>query len=159
LRLLHTLKGLAATLGADSLSSEAGHCERQLAANPSPVHAMKIAREAAAAIAAVLPGLTALAGALAAAAAAAAPAAAVAASPADPIDTEVVVTDLRALIVQLQRADMAATDAFEALLQKADPLLSRHLQPIGEAISALDFAGALTVCTALIGEIAAGEPA
>jgi two-component system sensor histidine kinase/response regulator len=155
LRLLHSLKGLAATMSATALAAAAARSEEQLAAGPAPDAAAAIAGEAAAAIAAAGPGLAALLQALQAADApnAAPP------TPAALLDAGTALTALRAMTGQLQNADMAATKAMAELQRQFGGPLRRQLLPINDAIGALDFEHALRLCDGLINELTDGQPA
>ena len=163
-RLLHTLKGLAATLGAIALSAEAARGEKQLAGAAAPVEAADVAERACAAIATAGPGLAALLAALQAVqAAGAGPGAVPGTAPATTLDTHALQTLLRAMAGQLRNADMAATDAMAELQRQFGAALGEQLRPMDEAIDALDFERALSLCNALanewINELADGQPA
>ena len=56
---------------------------------------------------------------------------------------------LQELAAALRDADMRAVDVFETLKQTPGALDEAALQPLGEAIAALDFETALTICRAL----------
>ena len=64
-RLLHTIKGLAATLGASALASTAASAEKTMAANPTQAQSLAATEQTCNAIAAALPGLHAVLQALA----------------------------------------------------------------------------------------------
>ena len=142
-RLLHTLKGLAATLGAMALAAEAAQGEQQLAAGPTPAKAAALAQRACAAISAASPGLATLLQALQAAEKANT-------APPTAFDGTALVTILRAMAEQLQNADMAATDTMAEMQRRFGGALGDQLQPIDGAIGALDFESALRLCKKLI---------
>ncbi len=135
-RLLHTVKGLAATLGAMALSQAAGDGERQLGGPAAASDLPAISAAASTAIAAAVPGLETLARALAA------PQTAPGHSVAAPLDTQALGAALAALGELLDNYDMAATDAMEQLRQQFGPALGQALQPLDDALGRLDFAAA-----------------
>ena len=136
-RQLHTLKGLAATLGADALAGAAAQAERALAdAAHSPAAVLDAA---CAAIAQALPGLAALASAMA--------------PPAARHDAKQAGSQaelehgLEALAELLRNADMAATDAIDRLQQQHSGPHAERLAALGAAIARLDFEHALHLCS------------
>jgi PAS domain S-box-containing protein len=146
-QLLHTLKGLAATLGAPALAAQAARAEQLLegAAGPAvPADAIAYARSA---ITAALPGLAALQRALQPAPARDERPAAAPSPNAGSLDAA-----LQALAAQLRQADMAATDAMDTLLRQFGGALGTRLAPLDEAIGRLDFERALQLCLDLIGD-------
>ena len=147
-RLLHTLKGLAATLGAMVLSDEAARGETRLAQGGRPEDLAEAIPRACAAISAAEPGLAALLKALHDAPGKAAHTT----SPA-PLDTLALRNALLALAEPLRNADMAATDALANLLGRFGANTGNRLQPLDEAIGALDFERALRLCDKLIHEL------
>ena len=56
---------------------------------------------------------------------------------------------LRELGALLENSDMAACDALSVLLQQAGAALTDTLQPLADAVDALDFAVAATLCAQL----------
>ena len=164
-RLLHTLKGLAATLGATALAAEAGRGEKELNYLPratesaaAPADASAAAQSAVHAMRAAGPGLAALLHALHAAAASNSPPSSgpVAATPS--LDRHALGRALRGLAEQLRSSDMAATDAVIELQRGFGAALGAPLQTLGDAIGALDFERALRHCNALIGELMESQP-
>ncbi len=158
-RLLHTLKGLAATLGATALADTAALAEQQVqaacTAPASPASAADLAGAAqrvAGAIGSAAPGLEALLRALQIAHDAGPRQGTMPALQEAP-DQDAVVSALRAMMVQLDNSDMSATDAIVDLRQGVGAALARELEPIDSAIAALDFARARRDCEALIGEL------
>ena len=143
-RLLHTLKGLAATLGAMALAEQAAEAEKQLGSVAAPIALDGMC----AAIDAAVPGLATL---LALLQGAPIPPAGCAM----PADNGALQTALKALAVQLGQADMAATDTMEALHRRFGGAVSGPLQALDEAIAVLDFERALLLCDDLIAAPAA----
>jgi HPt (histidine-containing phosphotransfer) domain-containing protein len=144
---LHTLKGLAATLGANALAAEAAQGEKRLASGAATDVATDAVAAACRAIAAAEPGLVALLQALQAAQAADAQAPT---TPAEALDADVLQAELRLIAEQLRNADMAATDAMVALQRRFGVSIGLLLQPLDEAIGGLDFERALSLCDDLI---------
>jgi CheY-like chemotaxis protein len=144
---LHTLKGLAATLGANALAAEAAQGEKRLASGAATDAATDAVAAACRAIAAAEPGLVALLQALQAAQAADAQAPT---TPAEALDADVLQAELRLIAEQLRNADMAATDAMVALQRRFGVSIGLLLQPLDEAIGGLDFERALSLCDDLI---------
>jgi HPt (histidine-containing phosphotransfer) domain-containing protein len=142
-RLLHTLKGVAATLGAMQLSAVAGQGEKLMAAGPGGAQAAAVTQQAREAIAQAGPKLGAL---LAALQAATAPSQATNA----PIDNAALRAALLSMAGQLQNADMAATDAMAELQRVYGATIGDRLQSLDEAIGALDFERAAALCDTLI---------
>ena len=138
-RQMHTLKGLAATLGADALAAAAAQAERQLAdAQQSPAAVLSAAGEA---IARASKSLAALARAMAPPAAAHASPGVASASSAGDLER-----GLQALAALLRSADMSATDAIENLQQRHAGPHAARLAALGDAIATLDFEHALQLC-------------
>jgi PAS domain S-box-containing protein len=143
-QLLHTLKGQAATLGAMALAEQAAQAETQMGGAAAPIALVSTALATlCAAIDAAVPGLATLlqvwqlgptpqAGGT------------------TPLDTDALQTALQSLAVQLRQADMAATDAMEALQARFGAALGGRLQALDEAVAVLDFERALRLCDGLI---------
>ena len=154
-RWLHTVRGVAATLGAGALAAEAGRAERALAtaalsagagtAADTAADTEPVLRQAADRLAAAVPGLNALLQALADLAGSGA----VAAGPHDP---RAAAQALRGLASLLQSADMAAMEAFAALQRDQAGALGDRLAPLEAAVHGLDFPRALALCQALLEE-------
>jgi CheY-like chemotaxis protein len=143
-RLLHTLKGVAATLGADSLAAEAARCEKQLHPGCTPADARQAVVRACAAIEAAALPLHALLQAL---------------RPAEPvppasagtaIDHNALRLGLRQLAELLRNSDMAALQALAGLQAEVPGALGERFQALGAAINGLDFDPALRHCTHLL---------
>ncbi|WP_395701994.1 PAS-domain containing protein [Aquabacterium sp.] len=140
---MHTLKGVAATLGAVPLAEQAAQAEAGLrrAASAGIAPDPALAGQLADAIAQALDGFDDLIGDLQALQpAAAAPAAR------DPAALRALLPPLLQL---LQASDMAATDAFAALQAAHEEAWADALQPLAEAMSALDFERAAQCCEQL----------
>jgi CheY-like chemotaxis protein len=156
---LHTLKGLAATLGANALAAEAAQGEKQLASGAAIDAATDAVAAACRTIAAAEPGLVGLLHALQAAQATDAHASA---APAEALDAHALQAQLRSIAEQLRNADMAATDAMVALQRRFGVSIGPLLQPLDEAIGGLDFERALSLCNDLIhhgaAQVAAEHP-
>jgi HPt (histidine-containing phosphotransfer) domain-containing protein len=143
-RLLHTLRGLAATLGASALSAAAAQAERRLAGGDAA--AADLARavgEALAAIDAATPGLTGLMQALSESRAEAPPA--VHRGGSDTVRTALV--ELAAL---LDNSDMRATELMTDVRRQHGAALGPAGQALDDAVQALDFTGALARCRTLV---------
>ncbi len=69
-------------------------------------------------------------------------------APATPLDAPALRSALQALAHLLASADMAATDAMEALKRQFGAALGVRLQAMDEAIDALEFDRALGLCNA-----------
>jgi two-component system, sensor histidine kinase and response regulator len=154
--LLHTLKGLAATLGASALAAEAAQGETRLAGGATAAEAADSVARACRALTEAEPGLVVLLQALQAADAAPA---ATASAPAAAPDLDGLHAELRSIAEQLRNADMAATDAMVALQHRFGVALGPLLQPLDEAIGELDFERALHLCSDLIANAVAGDDA
>jgi two-component system sensor histidine kinase/response regulator len=142
--LLHALKGLAATVGADGLAAHFAAEEKALADDPALQSLTRIAAQVEAAVADALPGLAGLLTVLQLKAQPGVPSAVSAAGPLD------LGTALQSLAGLLQRADMAATDAMEHLWSRFGTLPGHSLLPLREAVCELDFDRAAALCQALI---------
>ncbi len=146
-RTLHTLKGLAATLGAGALAAQAALAEQRLHDQPAAAERAIAALQAA--IAQSLPTLIALNGALDT------PAAEPPARPGTSAPGSAAGPGRRALLEALEPllagSDMQATALAEALRGAADPALLA----LADAVDALDFERALELCRSLRAEVAA----
>ncbi len=171
-RSLHTLKGLAATLGALALSACAAQAEQRLAAGPgldrAEVHAalQQAVRAATPALNALLVQLESAVAATAAAAVAAPAAAATPATKpsatadpgwparpphaATPVLLHATLTRLAALLAE---SDMQATEVVATLQQQAAGRAWPDLAALDDAVAGLDFERAAALCQRLILEI------
>jgi len=150
LRLLHPLKGLAAGLGDSALAAAAARAEQQLAGAVEPAQARAAIEAVCSAMGSAGPRLGALLRALQAESAFATPTAPAVAS----FDRAAFAPALRALAEQLRNADMAATDAMDALLLAFGSGPAERLRAMDEAIARLDFEHALRLCDGLIARTA-----
>ncbi|WP_284616750.1 CHASE domain-containing protein [Aquabacterium humicola] len=135
-RVAHSLKGLAATLGAQRLSEAALAAEQAMAQAPVPADVADRLHEATVLAARELRRVAERLAAAAAAAPASAP----------PKDAAALLARMGPLAALLRESDMAATDAFAELQQAAQPGWQRALQPLGDAMARLDFDAALRAC-------------
>jgi two-component system, sensor histidine kinase and response regulator len=147
-RELHTLKGVAATVGAVSLARLAGQTESQLAsAPPAAVEVECLTRVAAAidAAAASMAGLCATLDELLAPAAGAAP------DPGPttlaPADAAVLTGLLRALQRLLRASDLDAIGALQTVRAQVPAAAGGRLDALETAIESLEFESALTTCS------------
>ncbi len=146
-RLVHTVKGVAATLGLKALAKAAADAEAALL-GPHTAEAQAALTDALHQSAmSALQATTYLQEALAQ----------IAQSPAVPTPHGGARTaDLRdvldELVALLEAADMRAVDVFEQLQQAHAGQLHSELQPLGDAIAELDFERALTLCQPLLVE-------
>ena len=140
---LHTLKGLAATLGARDLAQGLARLETRLrpAAEPAE-HAAWVAELQRLADA----GATALAPALRQYPRSAAPAPD--AQSAAQLDAARLARELQALCALLQAADMQALARYQELRQVHGAALAQAIAPLDAAMAALDFEAALHLCRA-----------
>ena len=171
LRLLHTIKGVAATLGAQRLAEQAEWGEKHLSDSASPAQARQAVAQVCTALDAARPALAALLADLGSAADGPASPAAASAAPLNPAALREVLQQLAGL---LQDADMAAVDLLGRLQQQwghtfattgALPLAAPFDDPfdvtfgnrfadqmtaLDNAVARLDFEPALRHCQALI---------
>jgi HPt (histidine-containing phosphotransfer) domain-containing protein len=180
--LLHTLKGLAATVGATALSNVAAQCERQVVGASGPdatAVAAPVVAQVCSAIAAAGPPLSELLQALSDASVeapsrSAPPAPAPGDAPklesngvtsgtlpmsAAALDALALPAELTKLAALLRDADMAATDAVIELLSRWGNTLGAPGQEMDEAIDELDFERALSLCQTMIDELNETLPA
>ena len=150
-RLLHTLKGLAATLGANTLASAADWAEKQFAVQTNNLGSEHVAivRQICGEIDAIAPDLERLLLALHAAQEAAAPASEINA-PATPPDAQAIRATLEALAEQLKNSDMGAIHTVGQLLKAAPPFAKDQLAALDDAVNNLQFEQALPLCQALL---------
>jgi len=159
-RLMHTLKGLAATLGLKPLAEVANGAEKTLLGTETPGQHAALAEALHAAAPAALQAIAQLAGALQQATRAPeaqAEAEASNGSANGQASARGLRDALRELMGLLRSADMRALDVFEQLQQnhaaQMQTTQQTTLQPLDDAIAALDFERALAQCQALTEEI------
>jgi len=143
-RTLHTLKGLAATLGMPALAEAAAAAERRVSAVGAGGDARPACASVGAALAAALPALATLALRLDAADAAAEPAAH------QPGEGAALHAALAKLALLLEQSDMRATELTPTLRRLAHPALGPRLAQLDAAVDALDFARAAPLCRQLL---------
>ncbi len=146
-RALHTLKGVAATLGVDDLASLAAQGEKQLAGDCSAALIRQVAAQACSAIGAAGPPLDALLQALQPG---------LAGTPtraATPADRPALQQGLRQLAELLRNADMAAVDLLASLQRQFAGTLDERFRALDEAVAGLDFDPALGHCTHLLADL------
>jgi PAS domain S-box-containing protein len=164
-RLMHTLRGVAATLGAGQLADQAGLAERTLmdamaadSESAGVAHAVLLAcvENACVAMACALPGLTELLRVMQEdAGEAAAPAGAKMASLAQMPAAEQagLALSLSDLLLRLQDSDMEAVQFMSALQTRYAAALGERLRLMDEALGRLDFEAAIAPCKALLSEV------
>ena len=146
-RLIHTLKGLAATMGALPLAQEAAAAEKMREDDAGSTDVTRATERVCAAIDAALPGLEAVLSALQQSDPAAQPTSATfAASP----DNQALKAALQRLLKHLKNSDMAALHAMDEVQQGYEGAPGEPLKPLQSAIDHLDFASAVPLCEALL---------
>jgi CheY-like chemotaxis protein len=149
-RLMHTFKGVAATLGAERLARVIGTTERQLADAGQDERADGWVAALRASVQDTTRDFEALMPALREAADPSPPTG----DDATPPDPTGLSRDLAELTALLVRTDMQAVDVFEALRGRHSPHFAQALAPLQEAITALDFERAREYCAILTRRIA-----
>ena len=146
-RLLHTLKGLAATMGALSLAQTSAAAEKMMASATGPTDCIQATDQVCAAIDAALPGLNAVLNALQQIDHTGPPShiAGVA-----PPDNQALLTALQRIKHYLKNSDMSAIQDMNEVQKRYASVLGDALNPLREAIHNLDFASALPLCEALL---------
>ena len=137
-RAAHTLKGVAATLGAEALSAIAAQFERALKRNSEPDELMRLSELLVDALAQAIAALERAAEQLA-------PAADLAV-PANEFDRCAFERTLDALVLALVDSNMAALDHFAELRALATTPLVAPLRLVDDALGRLDFRSALDAC-------------
>ncbi len=147
-RLLHTLKGLAATLGAMALSNEAASAEKIMTASPSAELVLTTADQAGSAIAKALPGLQALLAALQQDHSQSTDSAN--AGTAHSLDRPALLAALQAMQRLLETSDMESMNTMAELQQQFGESLGDEIVELEAAMADLDFDAALPLCKALL---------
>ena len=147
-RLLHTLKGLAATLGAMALSNEAASAEKIMTASPSAELVLTTADQAGSAIAKALPGLQALLAALQQDHSQSTDSAN--AGAAHSLDRPALLAALQAMQRLLETSDMESMNTMAELQQQFGESLGDEIVELEAAMADLDFDAALPLCKALL---------
>jgi HPt (histidine-containing phosphotransfer) domain-containing protein len=149
-RLLHTVKGVAATLGAEALAAEASKHESTLSAQSGSAAALQAIFDAEQSLARASPGLSRLLEALQEFAQAPNPGlSALPLSESEWLSRRV---SLQRLAGLLRNSDMAALDAVGLLRGHFGGALGERLQALDAAVNALDFDAALRHCEDLLAE-------
>ena len=163
-RAMHSLKGVAATLGAMRLAAAAAHGEQQLSSNRPIDEAQQTIARACEAIGATQPALAALLQTLQRENDAAAAKPGVAAGPggtfavADGARREAALRAALLVLAELLRnSDMSALRAMDAMRQEFDGEWGASLIALGEATAALDFGRAQQLCRELAGTLVEGQ--
>ncbi len=153
-RLMHTIKGLAATLGLKPLAEVANDAEKALLGTETPGQHAALADALHAAAPAALQAIAQLSGALQQATQAPETAAEAGNGKDNGQASAQGLRDaLSELMGLLRSADMRAVDVFEQLQQTHAAQLQTALQPLDDAMAALDFERALAQCQALTEEL------
>jgi CheY-like chemotaxis protein len=147
-RSLHTLKGLAATLGAMALSAEGANAERIMATNPTAELALATAHQVERAIVKVLPGLQSLLDFLEKDHQGAGTGSDASADPA--LDRPGLLAALQSMENLLEASDMESMNAMADLQQKFGVALGDEIAALEAAMADLDFDGALPLCKTLV---------
>ncbi len=139
-RALHTLKGVAATLGAGALAEQAALGERQLLGTGGVASVQTVVDTTSACINAAVPALSSLLQAMDGEAPAAV----------GKVERQQVQQDLHLLAELLRNSDMAATQALTGLRGQFDGALGERFKTLDQAVANLDFDAALPHCTELL---------
>jgi CheY-like chemotaxis protein len=156
-RLLHTLKGLAATLGAMVLSTEAASAEKALAANTGLQQSVHAIDAVCAAIDHAVPGLQGLLHALQQDRQRVGADQGEEGASSQPLDRAALVQALQALLELLQAADMQALAAMADVQQQFGVALGEELSALDEAMADLAFDQALPLCQDLLARFATAD--
>ena len=146
-RLLHTLKGLAATLGVPTLADAAGQAERVMAARPAATERQRVAATILQSITDAIAPLTTLQSAIQTTlqSDAGRP------CTATPGDADAAAASMRELIQLLENSDMRATEVMATLQQQwGTDTSGPALRELDEAVCRLDFERALGLGKALL---------
>jgi HPt (histidine-containing phosphotransfer) domain-containing protein len=146
-RLLHTLKGLAATMGVSLLAEQAATGEKMMTIAVTPADFRIAAERVRAAIDAALPGLDAL---LSTLQLGPKPGGLIAEPGGEPPAASALQAALQALALHLKNSDMAAIQAMADVQHRFGSLVGQQLGPLQSAVDNLDFASALPLCEALM---------
>jgi two-component system sensor histidine kinase/response regulator len=141
-RMLHTLKGLSATVGASALSQTALQLEKTCKGDIAQLDAGDLVDQLQKAITLAMQRIAPVL-------AHYAPAPQTVEQAATPLDVALFHKDLQAMVLLLSHSDMRAMDAHTQLQQRFGAHLQAQLQPLREAMDKLDFAAALKICEGL----------
>ena len=150
---LHSLKGLAGTMGATDLAAQAGLAEKQLAGDITAAAARLQVLNINAQIGEILPHLEALLSTLQPPVLAPEIITELAPEVTQKLDEPALLHSLESLLVQLRNSDMAATNASVQVQEKFGAALGKHLEPLNLAMASLDFEQATDCVLALITSI------
>ena len=156
-RVLHTLKGLAATVGARHLAAVAARLEHKVRSGALPHEHIDMRQTLHSAIDALADSLVPVLQQYqeAADSQAAMDAAGVAGEAPMPLNRVALTRDLASLNTMLGNFDMVAIDAFALIKKTYGASLAQALRPLEDAMSILNFAAAQDVCAALTQEFGA----
>ena len=143
-RELHTLKGLAATIGVTALATLAAEAEARLAGGSPAGDEAECVRRVRAGIDTAVGPLASLCDALDGGEGA--PAAAVPRAALSPVDTAVLASHLRTLQGLLQASDLDAADALQTLRGQLPSAAGARLDALETAVESLEFESALSNC-------------
>lgn len=152
-RLLHTLKGLSSTLGANALASMLRAAETALKSD-SAVGLQELAESLRLAMGTTQQALQLLIDQYKAQASKSAPAATPGAPDSQALDLPALREDLQALLTMLRASDMAALDAFSSLRERHGSLDPTLIEPLDAAMANLDFVQAALACDDLARQLA-----
>lgn len=144
---LHSLKGLASTMGATALANHAALAEKQLAGKISLKEATWQVNSINTVISETLPHLNTL---LVAMQPNTAQHSEVRSNPHESVDQQALTQALTTLMGQLKNADMAAMTTMDKLAHDFESVFPELLPPLRIAINNLDFTIALRLCLALL---------
>jgi HPt (histidine-containing phosphotransfer) domain-containing protein len=147
-RLMHTLKGLAATVGANALSRFAQETELKLKQGAVTGQAEEMVLQTRSAIETAAQTLQALV--LKLASERPQPSGARSAESDVPLDPGQVCDDLTELLALLRQADMDAMKVYARLAEQHGPALGAALTQLDNAMEALDFGEAARLCEDLV---------
>ncbi len=150
MRALHTVKGLAATLGLDALAAEASGAERRVAARWPSDEASSVCADVGARLAATLPGLARLAQDLQHRPAPAAKSTAQHDAVHSPRDLAAWTQQLEHLAALLEQSDMQATELLPGLRALAPDPADQRLDELDTAVGSLQFETAAMLCRRLL---------
>jgi PAS domain S-box-containing protein len=150
-RALHTLKGLAATVGARHLSLVAAAVERQLKQASAQAGASALVQE-------LQDAVDATTHALAPVLQRSTPASATAAAAHTTEGDAALLADLQSLCDMLEKSDMSALELHARIRQVHDAALGPDSGPLDAAMAELEFERAAKLCSALIAQLRHNDP-
>jgi HPt (histidine-containing phosphotransfer) domain-containing protein len=147
---LHSLKGLAGTMGAMDLAAQAGLAEKQLAGDITAAAARLQVLNINALISEMLPHLETLLSALQPPVIAPEIITEVAPEVTKRLDEPALLHSLESLLAQLRNSDMAATNTCVQIQEEFGAALGEQMEPLGVAMASLDFETAIECVLVLI---------